>query len=90
MDIAVVVNCESREGYKYVVCFVDPAIKLSCVYAMKTRDKFIEKMRHLIDAYIPDLMEIVVHSMKCSRLFERNRGIWRVVPTPQGVRLTLV
>ena len=27
VDIAVFVKCESREGYKYVVCFVDHATK---------------------------------------------------------------
>ena len=49
MDIAVFVNCESREGYKYVVCFVDHATKYSWVYPMKTRDEYIEKLRHLIE-----------------------------------------
>jgi hypothetical protein len=49
VDIAVFVNCESREGYKYVVCFVDHSTKFSWVYAMKTRDEYIEKLRHLID-----------------------------------------
>ena len=49
VDIAVFVNCESREGYKYVVCFVDHATKYSWVYPMKTRDEYIEKLRHLIE-----------------------------------------
>jgi hypothetical protein len=48
VDIAVFVDCESREGYKYVVCFVDHATKFSWVYPMKTRDEYIEKKRHLI------------------------------------------
>ncbi len=43
------VNCESREKYKYVVCFLDHATKFSWVYSMKTRDEFIENLRHLID-----------------------------------------
>ena len=49
VDIAVFVNCESHEGYKYGVCFVDHAIKYSWVYPMKTRDEYIEKLRHLIE-----------------------------------------
>ena len=49
VDIAVFVNCESREGYKYVACFVDHATKYSWVYPMRTRDKYIEKLRHLIE-----------------------------------------
>ncbi len=49
MDIAVFVNCESREGYKYVVCFVDHATKYSWVYPKKTRDEYIEKLRHFIE-----------------------------------------
>ncbi len=35
---------ESREGYKYVVCFVDHETKISWVYAIKTRDEYIEKL----------------------------------------------
>ncbi len=49
VDIAVFVNCKSRKGYKYVVCFVDHTTKFSWVYAMKTRDEYIEKLRHLVD-----------------------------------------
>ena len=49
VDIAVFVNCPSREGYKYVACFTDHATKFSWVYPMRTRDEFIEKLRHLID-----------------------------------------
>ena len=49
VDIAVFVNCESRQGYKYVVCFVDHATKFLWVYGMKTRDEYIEKLRHLVD-----------------------------------------
>ena len=49
VDIAVFVNCPSREGYKYVVCFTDHATKFSWVYPMKLRDEYIEKLRHLVD-----------------------------------------
>ncbi len=49
VDSALFVNCESREGYKYVIYFLDHATKNSWVYPMKTRDKYIEKLRHLIE-----------------------------------------
>ena len=58
VDIAVFVNCESREGYKYVVCFVDHATKFSWVYPIKTRDEYIEKLRHLV------YVELVSHGKK--------------------------
>ncbi len=44
VDIAMFVNCEGREGYKYMVCFVDHATKFSWVFPMQTRDEFIEKL----------------------------------------------
>ncbi len=40
VDLAVFVNCESLEQYKYVVCFLDHATKMSWVYPMKTRDQY--------------------------------------------------
>ena len=49
MDIAVFVNCQSREGFKYVACFVDHATKYSWVYGMKTRLEYFDKLRHLIE-----------------------------------------
>ena len=49
MYIAVLVNCPSRDRFKYVACFVDHAKKFSWVYAMKTRDVFFSKLVHLID-----------------------------------------
>ena len=33
----------------YTVQFLDHATKYACVYPMKTRDEFIEKLRDLID-----------------------------------------
>lgn len=48
-DIAVFKNCPSREGYLYVVQFLDHGTKFSWVYPMRTRDEFIEKLRDLID-----------------------------------------
>jgi hypothetical protein len=43
------VNCPSRQGFKYVACFVDHATKFSWDYAMKTRDEFFLKLVNLID-----------------------------------------
>ena len=48
-DIAVFLNCPSRDGYRYVVQFIDHATKYSWVYPMKDRDEFIEKFRDLVD-----------------------------------------
>ena len=36
-DISCYVNCESREGYKYVLCFTDIATKMFWEYPLKTR-----------------------------------------------------
>ena len=44
VDLAVFVNCESRKEYKYVVCLLDHATKMSWVYPMKTRDEYFEKL----------------------------------------------
>ena len=39
----------SRESYLYTVQFLDHATKYAWVYPLKTRDKFIETLRDLID-----------------------------------------
>ncbi len=49
VDLAVFVNCESRQGYKNVVCFTDHATKYSWVYPMRTRDEYFEKLRYFIE-----------------------------------------
>jgi hypothetical protein len=49
VDLAVFVNCPSREGYKYVACFTDHATKYSWVYPMKSRDEYFEIFRKFID-----------------------------------------
>ena len=49
VDLAVFVNCQSREGYKYVACFTDHATKYSWVYPLRTRDEYLEKLRYFID-----------------------------------------
>ena len=49
VDVAVFLNCPSREGYRYVVQFLDHATKHSWVYPMTTRDEFIEKFRDFVD-----------------------------------------
>ena len=61
VDIAVFVNCESREGYKYVVCFLDHGTKYAWVYPMKTRDEFIEKLRHLVDVELKSHRTTIRH-----------------------------
>ena len=45
VDIAVFVNCPSREGYKYVVGFTDHATKRSWVYPMKERTEFVSILK---------------------------------------------
>ena len=40
-------NCPSREGYLYVIQFLDHSTKYCWVYPMKTRDESIEKLRDL-------------------------------------------
>ncbi len=49
VEIAVFINCPSREGYRYVVQFLDHATKHSWVYPMTDRDEFIEKLRDFVD-----------------------------------------
>ncbi len=49
MDLAVFINCESREEYKYVVSLLDHATKMSWVYPMKTRDECFEKLRYFVE-----------------------------------------
>ena len=61
VDIAVFVNCPSREGFKYVACFVDHATKFSWVYSMKTRDEFLEKLRNFIDVELVRLNSKIKH-----------------------------
>ncbi len=42
VDIAVFINCPLREGYRYVVQFLDHVTKHSWVYPMTDRNEFIE------------------------------------------------
>ena len=51
-DIAVFLNCPSREGYRYVLQFLDHATKYSWVYPMTDRDEAIEKFRDLVDVQL--------------------------------------
>ena len=51
-DIAVFINCPSREGYRYVLQFLDHATKYSWVYPMTDRDEAIEKFRDLVDVQL--------------------------------------
>ena len=45
VDIAVFVNCPSREGYKYVVGFTDYVTKRSWVCPMKKRTEFVSILK---------------------------------------------
>jgi hypothetical protein len=73
VDIAVFVNCKSREGYKYVVYFVD---QFSWVYPMKTCDKYIDKLRHLIDT------ELHSHGAKIKQYYaDGARYTWNSADT---------
>ena len=49
VDLAVFINCPSREGIKYVACFLDHGTKMSWVYGLKTKDEYYEKFMHFID-----------------------------------------
>ena len=51
-DIAVFKNCPSRDGYLYVIQFLDHATKYCWVYPMKTRDESVEKFRDLVDVQL--------------------------------------
>ena len=95
VDIAVFVNCPSREGYKYVVCFTDHATKFSWVYPMKLRDEFIEKLRHLIDVELHSHRAKIKHyhadggaeliSKQVLALLKRegSRYTWNPADTPE-------
>ena len=43
-DVAVFINCPSREGYKYVVGFTDHATKFCWIYPMSERSQFYSKL----------------------------------------------
>ena len=60
-DIAVFKNCPSREGFLYVIQFLDHATKYSWVYPMRTRDESIEKLRDLIDVKLKHLGAKICH-----------------------------
>ena len=64
VDLAVFVNCPSREGYKYVACFTDHATKYSWVYPMKTRDEYFEIFRKFID------VDLKRHGVKSSTIMQ--------------------
>ncbi len=61
VDLAVFVNCESREEYKYVVCLLDHATKMSWVYPMKTRDEYFEKLCYFVDVELHRLNVKIKH-----------------------------
>ena len=73
VDIAAFINCESRQGYKYVVCFVDHATKFSWVYGMKTCDEYIEKLRHLVDVELHDVNYSSFFVMICRAMYCLSR-----------------
>ena len=60
-DIAVFKNCPSREGYLYVIQFLDHATKYCWVYPMKTRDESIEKLRDLVDVQLRRFQVTIKH-----------------------------
>jgi hypothetical protein len=95
VNLAVFVNCESREGYKYVACFTDHATKYSWVYPLKTRDEYLEKLCYFIDVelkrhgakikhYHADggaelISKAVLTLLKC----EGSRYTWNPADTPE-------
>ena len=94
-DIAVYKNCPSREGYLYVVQFLDHATKYAWVYPMKTIDEFIEKLRDLIDVKLKVLGAKIGHyhadggaeliSKQVLSLLKREgaRYTWNPAETPE-------
>ena len=49
VDLAVFINCPSREGIKYVACFLDHGTKMSWVYGLKTKNEYYEKFIYFVD-----------------------------------------
>ena len=58
---AVFRNCQSREGYSYVIQFLDHATKYCWVYPLKTRDESIEKLRDLVDVQLKRFQVTIKH-----------------------------
>ena len=54
-------NYPSREGYLYVIQFLDHATKYCWVYPMKTRDEFIDNLRDLVYVQLKRCQVIIKH-----------------------------
>ena len=61
VDIAVFVNCPSREGYKCVVGFTDHATKRSWVYPMKDKTEFVSILKIYIFIQLRKLRAEIEH-----------------------------
>ena len=53
-DISVYLNCESRQGYKYVLLFTDLATKMIWEYGLRTRsgEEVFKCLRHLCEVHL--------------------------------------
>ncbi len=69
VNIAVFIDCPSREGYRYVVQFLDYATKHSWVYSMTDCDEFIKKVRNFVDIklrrYDAKIRHYHIHESDC-------------------------
>ena len=61
VDIAVFLNCPSREGYRYVATFIDHATKMLWSYPMKTREEYPQHLCNLIDVKLRALRTQLRH-----------------------------
>ena len=61
VDIAVFLNCPSREGYRYVVTFIDHATKMLWSYPMKSRNEYPKHLANLIDVQLRTLRARLRH-----------------------------
>ena len=61
VDIAVFVNCPSREGFRYVVTFINHATKMLWSYPMKKRNEFPKVLFDLIDVKLHALEVKIKH-----------------------------
>ena len=54
-DISVYLNCPSREGWKYILIFLDEATKMTWTYGLKERstDAVLESLKDMYDNELP-------------------------------------
>ena len=95
VDIAVFVNCPSREGFRYVVTFIDHATKMLWSYPMKKRNEFSNVLFDLIDVKLHALevkikhyhadggKELISKAVITKLQTEGSRYTWTPADTPE-------